>query len=88
VCVCVCVCVCARAHARSVVSDSVTLRTVTHQAALSMRFFRQSQKWSGLSFPSPRDLPDPGIEPASPRLLHWQKDCLPLSYLGSLIRDV
>jgi len=40
----------------------VTLWIVAHQALLSMKFFRQ-ECWSGLPFPSPRDLPDPGIEP-------------------------
>ena len=38
-----------------------TLWTVAHQALLSMRFSRQ-EYWSGLSFPSPGDLPNPGIE--------------------------
>ena len=43
-------------------SDSfVTLWTVAHQAPLFMEFPRQ-EYWSGLPFPSPRDLPDPGIE--------------------------
>ena len=37
---------------------------VTRQAPLSMRFPRQ-EYWSGLPFPSPRNLPDPGIEPMS-----------------------
>ncbi|KAM9757027.1 WAP four-disulfide core domain protein 1 isoform 1-T1 [Dama dama] len=37
------------------------------QAPLSMRFSRQ-EYWSGLPFPSAGDLPDPGIEPASPPL--------------------
>ena len=37
-----------------------TLWTVAHQAPLSMGFFRQGY-WSGLPFPSPGDLPDPGI---------------------------
>ena len=37
------------------------------QAPLSMGFSRQ-EYWSGLPFPSPRDLPDPGIEPRSPAL--------------------
>jgi len=32
-----------------------------------MRFPKQ-EHWSGLPFPSPGDLPDPGIEPASPAL--------------------
>ena len=35
------------------------------QAPLSMEFFRQ-EYWSGLPFPPPGDLPDPGIEPVSP----------------------
>ena len=38
--------------------------TVAYQAPLSMGFSRQ-QYWSGLPFPSPGDLPDPGIEPGS-----------------------
>ena len=45
----------------SVVSGSSTPWTVAHQASLSMEFSRQ-ESWSGLPFPSPRDLPDPGIE--------------------------
>ena len=43
----------------------VTPRTVSHQAPLSMGFSRQ-EYWSGLPFPSPGDLPYPGIEPRSP----------------------
>ena len=42
----------------------VTLWTVAHQFPLSMEFSRQ-EYWSGLPFPSPGDLPDPGIEPTS-----------------------
>ena len=38
-----------------------------HQAPLPMGFSRQ-EYWSGLSFPTPGDLPDPGIEPRSPAL--------------------
>ena len=41
--------------------------TVAHQAPPSMGFSRQ-EYWSGLPFPSPGDLPDPGIEPRSPTL--------------------
>ena len=41
--------------------------TVVYQASLSMGFSRQ-EYWSGLPFPSPGDLPDPGIEPQSPAL--------------------
>ena len=40
-------------------------RTVACQAPLTMEFPRQ-EYWSGLPCPSPGDLPDPGIEPASP----------------------
>ena len=41
--------------------------TVAHQAPLSMGFSRQGY-WSGLPFPSPGDLPDPGIKPSSPAM--------------------
>ena len=41
--------------------------TVARQAPLSMGFPRE-EYWSGLPFPSAGDLPDPGIEPASPSL--------------------
>ena len=41
-----------------------TTLTITHQSFLSIEFFRQ-EYWSGLSFPPPGDLPDPGIEPTS-----------------------
>ena len=47
---------------RSVVSDTfVTPWTVAHQAPLSMGFSRQ-EYWSGLPFPPPGDLPNPGTE--------------------------
>ena len=52
--------------------------TVAHQAPLSMEFFRQ-EYWGGLRFPSPGDLPDPGIEPRSPAL---QADSLPSELPG------
>ena len=54
-----------------------TLWAVAYQAYLSMGFSRQGY-WSGLPFPTPGDLPDPGIG-----LLHWQADSLPLRHLGS-----
>ena len=41
--------------------------TVARQAPLSMEFSRQ-EYWNGLPFPSPGDLPDPGIKPVSPAL--------------------
>ena len=46
---------------------------IAHQAPLSMGFSRQ-EYWSGLPFPSPGDLPDPGIETRSPLL---KPDSLP-----------
>ena len=48
----------------SCVQLCATLWTITCQAHLSMGFSRQ-EYWSGLPFPSPEDLPAPGIEPAS-----------------------
>ena len=44
-----------------------TLWTVAYQGTPSMGFSRQ-EYWSGLPFPSPGDLPDPGIKPGSPAL--------------------
>ena len=52
----------------SVVWLFATPWTVAHQATLSMGFPRQ-EYWSGLPFPSPGDLPHPGIKPASLRSL-------------------
>ena len=51
----------------SAVSDSVTLWTVAHQAPLATEFSRQ-ECWNGLPFPTPGDLPNPGIEPPCPEL--------------------
>ena len=42
----------------------MTPRTVAHQVSLSIRFLRQ-EYWRELPFPSPGNLPDPGIEPAT-----------------------
>ena len=47
--------------------------TVAYHTPLSMGFLRQ-EYWSGLPFPSPEDLPNPGIKPVSPTL--WA-DALP-----------
>ena len=55
-----------------------TLWTIARQAPLSMEFSRQ-EYWSGLPFPSPGDLPDPGAEPTTPAL---QAGSLPLSHLN------
>ena len=48
--------------------------TVPHQASLSVEFSGQ-EYLSILPFPSPRDLPDPGIKPVSPALAG--RDCTP-----------
>ena len=52
--------------------------TVAYQAPQSVEFSRQ-EYWSGLPFPSPGDLPNPGIEPGSPAL---QADALPSELPG------
>ena len=51
------------------------------QVSLSMEFSRQ-EHWSGLSFPSPGDLPDPGIKPGFPSL---KVDSLPFCTILSCI---
>ena len=51
----------------SLVQLFATPWTVAHQASLSTGFPRQ-EYWSGLPFPSPGDLSDPGLEPPSPEL--------------------
>ena len=67
--------------ARSVVSDSANLRTVTRKALLSMGFPRQ-EYWSGLSFPPPGDFPNPGIKPVSPVASALHADSLSLASRG------
>ena len=58
--------------------------TIAHQAPPSMEFSRQ-EYWSGLPFPSPGDLPDPGMEPGSPKL---RADALSSEPLGNpIIKD-
>ena len=64
ICVCVCVCVC---KFLSYVQLFATLWIVAWQAPLSMVFSRQEHQ-SGSPFPSPGDLPNPGIELGSPTL--------------------
>ena len=70
-------CACLRAQLLSHVQIFVTPWAVARQAPLSMGFSRQ-EYWSGLSFPSPGTLLNPGIEHESPTL---QADSLPLSHL-------
>ena len=76
---CVSVCV-----SCSVISNSVIPRIVTCQIPLSMEFSRQ-EYWRGLPFPSPGDLPDPGIEPRSPVL---QANSLPSETPGKPKEDL
>ena len=61
-----------------------TPRTVAYQAPQSMGFSRQ-EYWSGLPFPSPGDLPDPGIKPRSPTL---QGDALPSEPPGKIMLKI
>ena len=60
-------------ESHSVLSIFATPWTVARQAPLSVEFSRP-EHWSGLPFPSPGDLPDPGTERRSPAL---QVDSLP-----------
>ena len=65
------------------------LRTVAHQAPLSMGFFRQEYR-NGLPFPPPGDLPRPGIEAETSGSPALQVDCLPAKPSGraSLVSQV
>ena len=56
--------------------------TVARQTPLSMGFSRQ-ECWSGLPFPSPGNLPDPGIKPWSPAL---QADSSPTELQGKPLK--
>ena len=69
-------CLCVLSH----VQLFATPWTVACQAPLSMEFSRQ-EYWSQLLFPSPGDVPDPGIEPRSPTL---PADSLPSEPQGKL----
>ena len=75
------ICTCMLSHF-SRVWFFATPRTVACQSPLSMGFSRH-EYWSGLPCPPPGDLPDPGIEPASPVAPVVQADSLPLSHWGS-----
>ena len=59
----------------------MTLWTVARQALLSMGFFSQ-EYWSGLPFPPPADLPNPGIKPESSVSPALQADSLPAEPSG------
>ena len=74
------ICACMLSHL-SRVCLFATPWTVARQAPLSMGFPRR-EYWSGLPVASPRDLPNPGIEPISLYLLHWQAGSSPLAPPG------
>ena len=79
-------CVCARALSRQTLGDP---RDYSPPGSSVMEFYRQ-EYWSGLPFPTPGDLPNPGVQTqgSNPHLLcllHWQADSLPLDHLGVLI---
>ena len=61
----------------SLIQLFVTLRTIAHQAPLSMVFSRR-EYWSGLPCPPLEDLSHPEIKPRCLSLLHWQAGSLPL----------
>ena len=71
-------CICFIVRYFSCVQLFATPQMVAYQALPSMGFSRQ-EYWSGLPFPSPADLPKPGIKPGSPAL---QTDALPSEPLG------
>ena len=52
-----------------------------HQSPLSMGFFRQ-EYWSGLPFPSPGDLPNPGIEPGCLWLTDYKSEVSTILFFG------
>jgi len=58
-------------------------QAVARQTPLSMGFSRQ-EYWSRFPFPSPGNLPEPGIEAVSPVVPALQVDSLPLEHPGSL----
>ena len=71
-------CVCVHAQLLSRAQLFATPWTIARQAPLSVGSSRE-EYWSGLPFPSPRDLPDPGIKPRSPAR---QVDSLPSGPTG------
>ena len=85
-CVCVCVCVCVHVCTRALshVWLFAAPWTITLQAPLSMGFFRQ-EYYSGLPFPTPEDLPNPGIKPTSLKSPELQANSLPSVPPGKLM---
>ena len=89
-CVCVCVCVRVCAQLCTALCNPVDCRL----PGSSVQGFSRQECWSGLPFPPPGGLPDPGIEPCVLRLLHWQAGSLPpnvdrsrWAWLGSMLAE-
>ena len=64
----------------------MTLWTIARQAPLSMGFSRQ-EYWSGLPYPPPGYLPDPGMEPATPASPALQADSFPTEPPGKPCKE-
>ena len=80
--ICVYVCVCEYGGLVAKLCPTLVAPwTVAFQAPLSVGFCRQDY-WSGLPFPSPGDLPNPGIEPGSPES---QADSLATELQGKFV---
>ena len=78
ICMLICVCACV---SHSVMSDSATHGLQLSRLPCPCGFSTQ-EYWNGWPFPSPGDLPDPGIKPVSPAL---QADSLPFGPPGKLL---
>ena len=76
------ICVCVHAHLYLTLSHPMD---GSPSGSMYMGFLRQKY-WSGLPFPSPWDLPNPGIKPASPASPALAGGSLPLSHLMSYYR--
>ena len=72
-------CVCSSG---SLMSNSLWPHGLYHTRLLCPRGFSRQKYWSGLPFPAPGDLSNPGTEPASLCVLHWEMCSLPLASPG------
>ena len=79
--------VCVSGSVLSHVQLFVTPWTVACKAPLSMEFSRQGD-WSGLPFPPPGDLPDPGIESMSPASLALAGGCFTTSATWDILHGL
>ena len=79
VCVCVCVCVCVRAHAQSCLTlwDPMDYSPPASSVHGRLLLCPGQEYWSGLPFPPPGELPDPGVKPRSSVSPALQVDSLP-----------